>query len=57
MINLNPESSAAERSRFVECGGRLEYFTIFWNSLEALAVLIAGFIAGCVGWSDSAWTA
>ena len=48
MINLNPESSAAERSRFVERGRRLEYFTIFWNSLEALAALIAGFFAGSV---------
>ncbi len=48
MINLNPESSAAERSRFVERGRRLEYFTIFWNSLEALAALISGFIAGSV---------
>lgn len=47
-INLNPESSAAERSRFVERGRRLEYFTIFWNSLEALAALISGFIAGSV---------
>jgi divalent metal cation (Fe/Co/Zn/Cd) transporter len=48
VINLNPESSAAERSRFVERGQRLEYFTIFWNSLEALAALISGFIAGSV---------
>lgn len=45
---MNPESSAAERSRFVERGRRLEYFTIFWNSLEALAALISGFIAGSV---------
>jgi divalent metal cation (Fe/Co/Zn/Cd) transporter len=48
MIDLNPESSAAERSRYVEHGRRLEYFTIFWNSLEALAALISGFIAGSV---------
>jgi hypothetical protein len=48
MISLNPESSAAERRRYVERGRRLEYFTIFWNSLEALAALIAGFIAGSV---------
>ena len=48
MINLNPESSAAERSHFVERGRRLEYFTIFWTSLEALAALISGFIAGSV---------
>jgi divalent metal cation (Fe/Co/Zn/Cd) transporter len=48
MSNLNPESGAAERSRLVERGQRLEYFTIFWNSLEALAALISGFIAGSV---------
>ena len=48
IIDLNPESSAAERSRFVERGRRLEYFTIFWNSLEALAALISGVIAGSV---------
>lgn len=29
-------------------GQHLEYFTIFWNSLEALAALISGFIAGSV---------
>jgi divalent metal cation (Fe/Co/Zn/Cd) transporter len=48
MSNLNPESGAAERSRLVEPGQRLEYFTILWNSLEALAALISGFIAGSV---------
>lgn len=48
MINVNTKSSAAERSRFVERDRRLEYFTIFWNSLEALAALISGFIAGSV---------
>jgi len=32
----------------VERGQRLAYFTIFWNSLEALAALISGFIAGSV---------
>lgn len=48
MINLTPKPGAAERSRFVERGRRLEYFTILWNSLEALAALISGFIAGSV---------
>ena len=46
--NLNLESSAGERGRFVEHGRPLEYFTIFWNSLEALAALIAGFMAESV---------
>jgi divalent metal cation (Fe/Co/Zn/Cd) transporter len=48
MFNLNPKPGAAERDSFVERGRRLEYFTIFWNSLEALAALISGFIAGSV---------
>src|SRR5580704_12286958 len=48
MINLNPMSKATERSRYVELGRRLEYFTIFWNSLEALAALISGFVAGSI---------
>ena len=48
VITLNPKPGAAERSRFVERGRRLEYFTILWNSLEALAALISGFIAGSV---------
>jgi len=48
MINANTKSSAAERSRFVDRGRRLEYFTILRNSLEALAALISGFIAGSV---------
>src|ERR1700682_4035234 len=43
-----PQSVTAERNRVVERGRRLEYFTIFWNSLEALAALISGFIAGGV---------
>jgi divalent metal cation (Fe/Co/Zn/Cd) transporter len=48
MRNLNPDSGAAERSRLVERGRRLEYFTIFWTGLEALAALISGFIGGSV---------
>jgi divalent metal cation (Fe/Co/Zn/Cd) transporter len=40
--------SGAERSRFIERGRRLEYLTILWNSLEALAALISGLIAGSV---------
>ena len=41
-------NSGAERSRFVERGRRLECVTILWNSLEALAALISGLIAGSV---------
>jgi hypothetical protein len=37
MISLNREFGAAERNHFVERGRRLEYFTIFWNSREALS--------------------
>lgn len=39
---------ASERARLVECGRRLEYFTILWNSVEAAAALISGLIAGSV---------
>ena len=39
---------ASERARLVERGRRLEYFTILWNSLEAMAALISGLIAGSV---------
>jgi divalent metal cation (Fe/Co/Zn/Cd) transporter len=39
---------STRRGRLVERGQRLEYFTILWNSLEALASLISGFAAGSV---------
>jgi divalent metal cation (Fe/Co/Zn/Cd) transporter len=42
------ESLSDERGRLVERGQRLEYFTILWNSLETLASLIAGIMAGSV---------
>ena len=38
----------SDRVQFVERGRRLEYFTILWNSLEAVAALISGLIAGSV---------
>jgi len=34
------------RQHSVQRGRKLEHFTIAWNSLEALASLIAGLIAG-----------
>jgi divalent metal cation (Fe/Co/Zn/Cd) transporter len=40
------EANTAARDRFVNRGRRLEYFTIFWNSLEALVALISGSMAG-----------
>jgi divalent metal cation (Fe/Co/Zn/Cd) transporter len=40
--------AGAQRIHFVELGRRLEYFTILWNSLEALAALISGLVAGSV---------
>lgn len=36
------------RSSFVAKGKRLEYFTLGWNSLEALIALFAGAKAGSV---------
>ena len=41
-------SVASERIQLVNRGRRREYFTILWNSLEAVAALISGFIAGSV---------
>jgi len=40
--------AGVERSHFVERGRRLEYFTILWNSLEALAAVISGLLVGSV---------
>jgi len=37
-----------ERPQFIRRGRKLEYFTIFWNSLEALIALVSGIIAGSV---------
>ena len=42
------QAATTERSRFVERGRHLEYFTILWNSLEGLAALISGSVAGSV---------
>src|SRR5712692_2910824 len=35
-----------ERGALAQRGRRLEYFTIAWNSLEALVAVVAGTIAG-----------
>ena len=40
--------SESERKRHVRRGVLLEYFTVFYNSLEALIALIAGFLAGSI---------
>ena len=37
-----------ERPHLIRRGRQLEYFTIVWNSLEALIALVSGFIAGSV---------
>lgn len=42
------QTATSKRSHLVERGWRLEYFTIAWNSLDALAALISGFGAGSV---------
>jgi divalent metal cation (Fe/Co/Zn/Cd) transporter len=41
-------ASITERTLLARRGQRLEYFTIAWNSIEALAALIAGILAGSV---------
>ena len=39
---------ASNRVQLVKRGRRLEYFTIIWNSLEAVGALISGLVAGSV---------
>jgi hypothetical protein len=36
------------RHQLIRRGEKLEYFTIVWNSLEALVSIVAGVIAGSV---------
>lgn len=38
----------ATREQLVDRGRKLEYFTIGWNSLEAIAALVSGLVAGSV---------
>jgi divalent metal cation (Fe/Co/Zn/Cd) transporter len=42
------DAIAIERAATARQGRRLEYFTIAWNSLEALVSVIAGLIAGSI---------
>src|SRR5437879_12609252 len=41
-------STVLTRHEFVKRGEKLEYFTIAWNSLEALVSIVAGVFAGSV---------
>lgn len=38
----------SDRERLVKRGERLEYFTIGWNCLEAVAAMISGLLAGSI---------
>ena len=40
--------SLDDRRALVEKGKRLQYFTIAWNSLEALVAIVSGLIAGSI---------
>jgi len=40
--------SVVDRHTLVRRGKKLEYFTIVWNSLEGIAAVLAGIIAGSV---------
>lgn len=40
--------SIEERAALVQTGKRLQYFTIIWNSLEALVAVVSGLIAGSI---------
>jgi divalent metal cation (Fe/Co/Zn/Cd) transporter len=42
------ETVSLERTATVRHGRRLEYFTIAWNALEGLVVVVAGAIAGSI---------
>src|SRR5882724_888388 len=37
-----------QRLALVEKGKRLQYFTIAWNSLEAIVAIVSGLIAGSI---------
>ena len=43
-----PAGPENRRDQVVRRGARLEYFTIAWNSLEALVSLAAGWVAGSI---------
>lgn len=62
--NAAPDATSITLSRpkpkeLVLQGQRLQYFTVAWNTLEALVSVIAGLIAGSValvgGWSCSSF--
>lgn len=42
------QPGGAGRAKLVRRGRHLEYFTIGWNSLEGLAAIIAGLLAGSI---------
>ncbi len=42
------DSRAQNRQDLVRRGNRLEYFTVAWNTVEALVSIVAGLIAGSV---------
>jgi divalent metal cation (Fe/Co/Zn/Cd) transporter len=48
MLNLVTVLVDTGRRAIAQRGKRLEYFTIAWNSLEALVAIIAGAIAGSI---------
>ena len=41
-------ASTQDRQNLIRRGQRLEYFTIVWNSAEALVSIVAGLIAGSI---------
>ena len=41
-------TTTPDRTALVRRGQRLEYFTVAWNSLEALVSICAGLVAGSV---------
>ena len=47
-LPMTMDSQAVERAAIVKRGRLLEYFTIFWNSLEAILSITAGAFAGSI---------
>lgn len=48
MIMSASALSLEERAALVHTGKRLQYFTIVWNSLEAIVAIVSGLIAGSI---------
>src|ERR1700760_1217469 len=44
----SPDLALGTRPNIIRRGLRLEYFTLAWNSLEALVAIVSGLLAGSI---------